>query len=132
MLWNMSGKVIAVWGLAFKPDTDDIRSAPSIDIINRLLAEGASIRAYDPVAMDNSRKEFADSQNIEFCSDVYDAAKSADCIVLMTEWNEFKEVDWNKIKKEMVQPFLLDGRNIYDPKKLRDLGFTYEGIGRGV
>jgi UDPglucose 6-dehydrogenase len=132
MLWNMSGKVIAVWGLAFKPDTDDIRSAPSIDIINRLLAEGASIRAYDPVAMDNSRRQFADSKNIEFCSDVYDAAKSADCIALMTEWNEFKEVDWKKIKKGMVHPFILDGRNIYDPKKLRDLGFTYEGIGRGV
>ncbi|MFA6635499.1 MAG: UDP-glucose/GDP-mannose dehydrogenase family protein [Candidatus Omnitrophota bacterium] len=132
MLWNMSGKVIAVWGLAFKPDTDDIRSAPAIDIINRLLSEGARIRAYDPVAMDNSRKLFADSPNIEFSRDIYDAARSADCIVLMTEWNDFKEVDWNRIKKEMAQTFILDGRNIYDPEKMRDLGFTYEGIGRGV
>ena len=131
MLWNISGKSIAVWGLAFKPDTDDIRSAPSIDIIKRLIAEGGKIKAYDPVAMDNTKKELVGLGNIEFCSDVYSAAEDADCIVVMTEWNEFKEVDWNRINSGMTQPFILDGRNIYDPKKLRALGFTYVGIGRG-
>ena len=131
MLWNISGKSIAVWGLAFKPDTDDIRSAPSIDIIKRLIAEGGKIKAYDPVAMDNTKKELVGLGNIEFCSDVYSAAEDADCIVVMTEWNEFKEVDWNRINSGMTQPFILDGRNIYDPKKLRAMGFTYVGIGRG-
>ena len=132
MLWNISGKVIAVWGLAFKPDTDDIRSAPSIEIIKRLLLEGGRIKAYDPVAMDNSRVELEGDGDIEFCSDVYSAAEGADCVIVMTEWNEFKEVDWDRIKKEMTQPFILDGRNMYDPKKLTELGFTYVGIGRAT
>ena len=131
MLWNISGKTIAVWGLAFKPDTDDIRSAPSIDIIKRLLTEGARIRVYDPVAMDNARKELAGIGEIEFCSNVYEAACGADCIAVMTEWNEFKEVDWVRIKNEMTQSFILDGRNMYDPKKLSAMGFTYVGVGRG-
>ncbi len=131
MLWNISEKVIGVWGLAFKPNTDDIRSAPALEIIERLLDEGARVRAYDPVAMDNSKKQLTSGKNIEFCSDIYDAAENADCIVVMTEWNEFKEVDWDRVKDAMTQPVLLDGRNMYDPVKLREMGFTYEGIGRG-
>jgi UDPglucose 6-dehydrogenase len=129
MLWNISGKVIAVWGLAFKPDTDDIRSAPAIDIIKRLISEGARIRAYDPVAMENAKKEMDGA--VEYCGDIYEASKGADCVILMTEWNEFKEVDWKKIKSIMNQPVVLDGRNIYDPEKLKAMGFTYSGIGRG-
>lgn len=130
MMWNISGKVIAVWGLAFKPDTDDIRSAPAIDIIRRLLFQGAKIKAYDPVASVNAERELAGSGKIEFCSSVYEAASGADCVAVMTEWNEFKEVDWARIKKEMAEPAVLDGRNIYDPKKMAKMGFTYEGIGR--
>ena len=129
MLWNLPGKTIGVWGLSFKPDTDDIRSAPSIDIIKRLLEQGAKIKAFDPVAMENVKCELGKS--IEYCRDIYDVASDADCVVLMTEWNEFKEIDWERIKKEMKQPVILDGRNIYDPEKLKAMGFKYQGIGRG-
>ena len=129
MLWNLPGKTVAVWGIAFKPDTDDIRSAPSIDIMNRLIEGGAKIRAFDPAAMEKAKEELGDK--IVYCDDIYEAAEGADCVILMTEWNEFKEVDWDRIKKTMTQPAILDGRNIYDPKKLKDMGFKYMGIGRG-
>lgn len=129
MLWNISGKVIGVWGLAFKPDTDDIRSSPAIEIIHSLISRGAVIRAYDPVAMENTRKEAEGS--IEYCSNAYEAARGADCVVLMTEWNEFKEIDWQKVKSLMNQPVVLDGRNIYDPEKMKAMGFSYSAIGRG-
>ncbi|MBF0215803.1 MAG: UDP-glucose/GDP-mannose dehydrogenase family protein [Candidatus Omnitrophica bacterium] len=129
MLWNIAGKHIAVWGLAFKPDTDDIRSAPAIDIAGRLLDEGAVLAVYDPVAMEKSRAELGD--RVKYCGDVYETAKDADCVLLMTEWNEFKEVDWLKIKGIMKQPIVIDGRNLYDPVKLKALGFRYAGIGRG-
>jgi UDPglucose 6-dehydrogenase len=130
MLWNISGKVIAVWGLAFKPDTDDIRLAPSIYIIKRLISEGARIKAYDPVAMDNSAKELGREGNVEFCENMYETVNGADCLVVMTEWNEFKEVEWEKVKNGMNQHFIMDGRNIYDPGKLKGMGFMYAGIGR--
>jgi UDPglucose 6-dehydrogenase len=129
MLWNLPDKIIGVWGLAFKPNTDDIRSAPALDIIKKLLAGGASIKAFDPVAMDNARKELG--QKITYCRDAYEAAQDADCVVLMTEWNEFKEVDWHRIKNIMKQPIVIDGRNIYDPAKMKEMGFKYAGIGRG-
>ena len=129
MLWNLPGKTIGVWGLSFKPDTDDIRNAPSIDIIKILIDQGAKIKAYDPVAMDNAKKELGDK--IEYSRDIYDAAEDADCVILMTEWNEFKEIDWDRLKKLMKQPAVLDGRNIYDPEKLKSKGFKYQGIGRG-
>ena len=128
MIWNISGKTIGVWGLAFKPDTDDIRSAPAIDIIRQLLEKGAKVKAYDPVAAENTKKELG--EEIEYSSNIYEAAEGADCVVLMTEWNEFKEVDWEKLKKTMKQPVIIDGRNIYDSKRLNDLGFKYTGIGR--
>ena len=128
MIWNISGKTIGVWGLAFKPDTDDIRSAPAIDIIRQLLEKGAKVKAYDPVASENTKKELG--EKIEYSSNIYEAAEGADCVVLMTEWNEFKEIDWEKLKKTMKQPVIIDGRNIYDSKRLNDLGFKYTGIGR--
>jgi len=128
LLWNISDKVIAVWGLAFKPNTDDIRLAPSIAIIKRLIEEKAKIRVFDPKAMDKVRQELGDK--VTYCDDVYDAAKGADCVILMTEWNEFKEVDWQRVKDVMKQSAVLDGRNIYDPEKLRDMGFKYMGMGR--
>ncbi|MFH1664597.1 MAG: UDP-glucose/GDP-mannose dehydrogenase family protein, partial [Candidatus Omnitrophota bacterium] len=128
MLWNIPDKTIAVWGLSFKPDTDDIRSAPALDIIKRLEEQGAHIRAYDPVAMEKAKAEIGN--NIVYCQSVYETAEGADCVILMTEWNEFKEVDWLKIKALMKQPVVLDGRNIYDPAKLKAMGFRYSGIGR--
>ncbi|MFQ5951899.1 MAG: UDP-glucose dehydrogenase family protein [Candidatus Omnitrophota bacterium] len=130
LLWNLPGKVIGVWGLSFKPNTDDIRSAPSIDIIKDLLKEGAKIKVYDPAAMEKARSELGDE--VIYCEDVYEAVKDSDCVVLMTEWNEFKEVDWQHVKSVMKQPVVLDGRNIYDPEKLKKMGFGYAGIGRGA
>jgi len=129
MLWNLPEKVIGVWGLAFKPDTDDIRSAPALDIIRRLLEEGAVVKAYDPVAMNRTREELGGS--ITYCRDAYEAARDSDCVMLMTEWNEFKEIDWARLKTIMKQPVVLDGRNIYDPAKMKKMGFRYSGIGRG-
>jgi len=128
MLWNLREKVIAVWGLSFKPNTDDIRSAPAIDIIKRLMSEGAVIKAFDPAAMPKVREELGDK--IIYCRDAYEAAESSDCVAVMTEWNEFKEVDWEKIKKIVRQPVVLDGRNLYDPDKLRKMGFKYTGMGK--
>ena len=130
MLWNLPDKTIAVWGLAFKPNTDDVRSAPAIDIVKRLLSAGAKIKAFDPEAMEKAKEELGDK--IVFCKDIYEAVQDSDCIMLMTEWNEFKEVDWQRIKDLMKQPVILDGRNIYDPEMLKKMGFKYTGVGRGA
>lgn len=129
MLWNLPGKTIGVWGLAFKPNTDDIRSAPAIDVIKRLIGEGVNVRVFDPVAMDNAKEELGDS--VTYCEDIYDAAKGADCVALITEWNEFKEIDWERVKETMKQPVVFDARNIYDPEKIKGMGFKYAAIGRG-
>ena len=128
LLWNLSTKTIGVLGLSFKPDTDDIRQAPALDIIKMLHKEGAHIKVYDPQAMNKAKREVP--KEIEFCKDPYAVAKNSDCILLATEWNEFKELDFKKIKKLMKQPILVDGRNIYDPAEMKKLGFTYVGIGR--
>ncbi len=127
-VWNLPDKVIGIWGLAFKPNTDDIRSAPALDIIGRLIDQGAKIRAFDPAAMENTKAELG--EKITYCQDVYDVAKGSDCVILMTEWNEFKEIDWQRVKDLMKQPVVLDGRNIYDSNKLKKMGFNYMGIGR--
>ena len=129
ILWNIADKDIAVWGIAFKPDTDDIRSAPAIDIIRLLIAEGARVRTFDPAAMTKAKEELG-SKGITWCRDAYEAAEGADCVILMTEWNEFKEMDWVRLKSIMRQPVVVDGRNIYDPEKLKALGFKYAGVGR--
>jgi len=126
-LWNLKDKTIGVLGLSFKPGTDDLRFAPSIDIINKLQANGAKIRVFDPQAMEGARKVF---QGIEYCKDVYETAKGSDCLAILTEWNEFKELDFKKIKRLLKQPVIVDGRNIYDPRKMEKLGFRYIGIGR--
>lgn len=128
-IWNINGKTIAILGLSFKPNTDDMRFAPSIKIIEGLKEEGAKIRAYDPQAMERA-KSLPDFKGIKFCSDPYDVVKGADCAVIVTEWNEFKELNLIKIKKLLRQPIIVDGRNIYDPKKMRELGFRYYSIGR--
>lgn len=127
-LWNLKGKNIGILGLSFKPGTDDLRCAPSMDIIKKLQLYGGRIRVFDPQAMNIARKLFKD---IKFCRDVYEAAKGSDALVVLTEWNEFKELDFKKIKKLLKQPVIIDGRNIYDPHRMRKLGFKYFGVGRG-
>jgi UDPglucose 6-dehydrogenase len=114
--------------LAFKPDTDDMRSAPSIGIIKTLQNEGAKIRAYDPEAMSNAKKIF---KGITYCKDSYAVAKGCDCLLLLTEWDEFEKLNFRKIGKVMNQPIIFDGRNIFDKEMLESLGFEYHGIGRG-
>ncbi|MGC8867451.1 MAG: UDP-glucose dehydrogenase family protein, partial [Elusimicrobiales bacterium] len=127
-LWNVDGKNISILGLAFKPKTDDMRFAPSIDIINKLLNLGAKIKAYDPVAMENAKKIFGKS--IYYAENPYDCIKATDCICLVTEWDEFKDLDFERIKKLANHPLIIDGRNLYDPDRIRKLGFTYISVGR--
>lgn len=124
---KVKGKTIGILGLSFKPDTDDMRDAPSITIVNSLLAEGAKIKAYDPVAMSNAKRIL---KNVEFCRDSYSVARDCDILIVMTEWNEFRQLDLFKIKKYMKRPVLLDGRNIYNPGELKEMGFMYTGVGR--
>lgn len=126
-IWNIRAKTIAVLGLSFKPNTDDMRFAPSVDVIGALQAQGARVKAFDPHAMGKAR---AMLKNVEFCRDAYAAAKDADCLAVLTEWDEFKELDFVRLKKLLNQPVIVDGRNIYDPKKMKTLGFKYISIGR--
>lgn len=126
-LWIVKDKVIGILGLSFKPNTDDMRSAPSIDVIKALQREGAKIKAYDPEAIQNAKKIFKD---IKYCSDPYEVADGSDALVILTEWNEFKEMDLQKIKKALRQPNIFDGRNIYEPKEMKKLGFNYICVGR--
>jgi UDPglucose 6-dehydrogenase len=128
MLVNFRGKVVGVLGLSFKPNTDDMRDAPSIEIIHMLQHEGAEIKAYDPVAMDNAKTILKD---VTYCDNPYSVAEGADVLILVTEWNEFKQLDMKRIAGLMRQPVLFDGRNIYEPEKIRALGFTHRGVGRG-
>ena len=127
-LGTLKGKVIAVWGLAFKPRTDDMREAPAAAVIDGLLEAGASVRAYDPKAIDVARRVYGD--RIHFCKRSYEAVEGADALVVATEWNEFREPDFGRVKSLMRQPAVFDGRNIYNPQVLREMGFHYEGIGR--
>ena len=124
---SFNGKTVGVLGLAFKPNTDDMRDAKSLDIITSLLADGATVKAYDPIAIENTRAIFP---HITYTKNAYEAAEQADAIVIVTEWNEFKLLNMEKIKDSMTHALLFDGRNIYDPIKLRRLGFEYHCVGR--
>jgi UDPglucose 6-dehydrogenase len=124
----LAGKTIAVWGLAFKPRTDDMREAPAIPIIEGLLARGAKVQAYDPEAIEVARRQFGSS--ISYAPNAYKALTGADALLIVTEWNEFREPDFTRMKKLMKQPVILDGRNLYQPAQVRALGFTYQSIGR--
>ncbi len=126
-LWIIKDKVIGILGLSFKPNTDDIREAPSLYIVSKLKQKGAIIKAYDPKAIEKFKKLFAD---IEYCNNPYDVAKNADCLLILTEWDEFKNLDLKKIKKLMKHPLIIDGRNIYKPEKISSYGFHYISIGR--
>jgi UDPglucose 6-dehydrogenase len=127
-LGGLKGRHVAIWGLAFKPRTDDMREAPAIAVINGLLKGGARVTAYDPKAEEQARREFGDT--VTLCGRAYEAVTGADALVVVTEWNEFREPDFPKIKSLMRNAAIFDGRNIYDPRVLREMGFHYEGIGR--
>ena len=141
---EMNGKKVAIWGLAFKPNTDDIREAPAFVVMEKLLRAGATVRVFDPIAMPASKerieflekeqKNFPEAEKLDFskvyfANDIYDAADEADALLLMTEWKEFRMPSWNVIKKSMKNPLVLDGRNIYDKTEMKEMGFEYEGIG---
>jgi UDPglucose 6-dehydrogenase len=125
---KLRGKVVGFLGLAFKPNTDDMRESPASEIARLLLHEGVYVKGYDPAAMHNAAKLLSDMQLAE---DPYDLAESCDAMVVCTEWNEFKHLDMTRIKEVMRQPFIVDGRNLYEPEKMKELGFTYRGVGRG-
>ena len=125
---DVNGKTIGLLGLAFKPNTDDMRDAPSIDIANALNAAGASVRGYDPVSMDVAKDSLP---AVKMYNNSYAMAEGCDALIVVTEWNEFKQLDLKKIKETMKTPVIFDGRNIYDPRDVRELGFTYRGMGRG-
>lgn len=127
---QVASKTIGVLGLSFKPDTDDMRFAPSLVIINALLDEGAQIKAFDPIAIDNAKNILKGRKGVIFVSDSYEAAKDADLLIIVTEWNEFRQLDLTKVKEIMKSPNLIDGRNIYSPEKVKALGFRYIGVGR--
>ena len=125
---NLKGKTIALWGLAFKPDTDDMRDSTALVVINLLLEAGCHIKAYDPIAMNECKRRLGDK--ITYCKDMYEATLDADALLLLTEWQEFRLPTWDVIKRVMKTPLLIDGRNIFDAKELNEAGFTYYGIGK--
>jgi len=127
----IKGKTFAVWGLSFKPNTDDMREAPSIVVINRLLQLGAKIKAYDPVAMNEAKKIF-DEEKVYFAKDQYDAAEGADALLIVTEWNEFRLPNFERLKKIMNEHIIFDGRNIFELEMLKGKGFVYHSIGRKI
>ncbi len=127
MVGSLNGKTIGLFGLAFKPNTDDMRDAPSIDIIHELTAAGATVRAYDPVAMDVARGILP---AVQMCHDPYEAASGCDAVIIVTEWNEFKQIDLEKLKSLLKTPIIMDARNLYDPARMKEMGFTYRAIGR--
>ena len=124
----LKGKTVAVWGLAFKPRTDDMREAPSIPMIKTLLSEGASVQAYDPQAIKVAKGIFGNK--VSFAAKTYDALKGADCLAIVTEWNEFRRPDFDKMRKLMRSPVIFDGRNLFTPEQMKQSGFTYYSIGR--
>jgi len=126
-LGEVAGKTVALLGLAFKPETDDMRDSPTIPLITGLQSRGAAIRAYDPQAMDNAKTMF---ENVTFCRDAYDAAKDADALVIATEWNEFRALNLSRLKSLVRQPLIVDLRNVYDPQRMKSEGFRYFSVGR--
>ena len=127
---DLKGKTIALWGLAFKPNTDDIREAPALYTIDRLLAAGANVRAFDPEAMDNVKAVYGDK--VTFCEDQYEALAGADALAIMTEWSVFRTPNFDKMKEALNTPVIFDGRNLYDLRRMVEAGFYYDSIGRGV
>ncbi len=129
-LWNLKDKHIGIWGLSFKPNTDDIREAPSIKVINRILKEGGKVTLYDPKAMHNMKKIFPESEIVKYARNMYEAVNNMEALVILTEWDEFKNADLGIVKEKMLTPIIVDGRNIYNPKKVKKMGFEYYPMGR--
>jgi len=135
-LEGLANKRIGVWGLAFKPNTDDIRESPAISICEKLLHSQVHVQAYDPIAIPNAKRFFngngANGNSIHFCSDAYEAAASSDALLITTEWNEFRNIDLEKIRVLMKNPVIFDPRNIFESAKVKSLGFQYFGTGRSI
>jgi UDPglucose 6-dehydrogenase len=121
---------IALWGLAFKPQTDDMREAPALTLVDALLDVGASVIAHDPVAMPEAQRRLGD--RITCAATNYEAVNGADALVIVTDWNEYRHPDFSRIKSSLARPIVIDGRNLYDPAKMRAMGFTYSSVGRGA
>lgn len=126
---GLKGAHVAIWGLAFKPNTDDMREAPALTLIEALLGAGASVTAHDPAAMSETRRKIGDT--IRYADSNYAALEGADALVIVTDWNEYRHPDFNRIKSALRKPIIVDGRNLFDAGKMSSLGFTYESIGRG-
>ena len=130
-LWVIEGKVLAVWGLAFKPGTDDVRDAPSLKVVARLLEEGATLRLYDPKAIPEFQRRFHEkAERVTYCNSPIEAAENADAVLLLTEWPEFRELDLTQLREHVALPVIVDGRNFLDPDRVRHSGFEYYGMGR--
>lgn len=127
LVGDLKGKTVAMLGLAFKPETDDMREAPALVVIEKLVTDGAKVKVFDPIAMDESRRRIGDK--VQYCEDLYDAANGSDCLVLMTEWRQFRMPNWNVLRKCMVGNVIVDGRNIWNREELEELGFVYTRIG---
>jgi UDPglucose 6-dehydrogenase len=127
---NLDGKTVAVLGLSFKPETDDMRESSSIPLVAALVEAGAKVRAFDPVAMDNAREMLPEA--VQYCEDSYDAADGADAMIIVTEWNQFRSLDMERVRSLLNQPVVVDLRNLYDPKRMKDQGFQYSSVGRAA
>jgi UDPglucose 6-dehydrogenase len=131
-LWTLRGKRLAALGLAFKGGTDDIRESPAIDVIGKLLEAGALITAYDPAAMERAKELMPPSATLSYAADIYAAAKNADAVLILTDWKEFAEIDLARLNQAVRFPIVIDGRNLYKPRQMRDHGFTYVSMGRSA
>ena len=130
VLWSLRDKRLAVWGLSFKPNTDDIREAPSLKVVDMLLREGAYLSLYDPKAMENFKLVFPEGKQISYAKDMYSAVEGASALLILTEWEEFVRADLKRVKELMELPIIIDGRNIFEPEDVRALGFEYYPTGR--
>jgi UDPglucose 6-dehydrogenase len=129
-LWNLRGKKLGVLGLAFKGDTDDIRESPAIEIVRMLVSEGCSITAFDPAAIERTQQVLPASNNVRYAADAYEAANDADALLILTDWQEFADLDLRRMNQALRYPIIIDGRNLYDPAVMNDYGFTYLSVGR--
>ena len=126
---ELNGKKVGIWGISFKPETDDIREAPSLYIIEKLLASGSEVSVHDPAAMDNLKKLYAGK--LQYAGSNYEACEGASALIINTEWNEYRQPDFEKLKQVMVEHVIFDGRNLYNPERLKECGFKYFGVGIG-
>lgn len=130
-LWVIKGKKFAVWGLAFKPNTDDVRESPALKVIPKLLSFGASLVLYDPQAMENAKKIIPPNENVRYAENIEESAKGAHAVLILTDWDEFRTADLRKIRDQMITPVIIDGRNMFSPQMMKEIGFLYASMGKG-